>query len=131
MVEVERVLSEKDKPTDYFPSYNLIYVGKAVNSQFMQDSPGATQVINVGLDKYAVLGDLLEKIKSSIDELSLESEAKAELKAEVMTVEAQLSSPKPKPKVINECIGTVRRILEGAAGSVLAQNLLSQIMALL
>jgi len=42
-----------------------------------------------------------------------------------------MSASKPKATIITECLGSIRRILEGAAGSVIASGLLSKIAALL
>ncbi len=102
-----------------------------ISSQIQQDSPGATQSINISSDKYDDLKRVIEKIKSSIDELSLEPNQKSELETELVTVEVQLSSPKPKPVIINESVGSIRRILEMAAASMVAQFLLKMLMALL
>jgi len=130
--EVEKALSNPNKPTDYFPPViNIISANQIIDSQIQQASPGAIQVVTIGEDKYEKLKEVIQSLKESIDQIPLSIEQKSELKSDIMTVETQLSSQKPKPKIINECVGSIIRILEGAAGSVLASSLLSKVIALL
>jgi hypothetical protein len=78
----------------------------------------------------AFLGDL----RQSIDRLGLDGEAREEVAAEIRTVEAQLESPRPKSTIVRESLGSVRRILEGAAGGAggqLALTLLPRLLGLL
>ena len=74
----------------------------------------------------AFLADLQSKVK----ELKLTLDAQAELQAEVATVRSQLGSPKPKGTIIKEGLRSVKRILEGAAGSA-AAPLLAKLAALI
>lgn len=72
------------------------------------------------IDTAGLLG-VIEKITESLPALQLSEESKLELQAELKTVEAQAKSPKPKIAIIRECLGVIRRILEGAASNVLAE----------
>lgn len=129
--EVEEALSNPDKPTTYFPPVNIIHVGQMINSQIQQSSPGATQVITFSEEKSEELREVIKALKESIDQLNLEMQQKSDLQAEIQTIEAQMCSSNPKPSIITECLSSIRRILEGAAGSIIASNLLSKILALL
>lgn len=64
-----------------------------------------------------VVSLLMRQIKDLLPEMPLQSEEKAELTAEIQTVEVQLASPKPKPKILQESLQTIRSILEGVAGN--------------
>ena len=68
--------------------------------------------------------------KLSGEKLVLNEEARNELKADIDTIESQINSPKPKHSIIREGIKSVRNILEGAAGSVLAAELLKMLFKL-
>jgi hypothetical protein len=129
--EVEEALSNPDKPTTYFPPVNIIHVSQMINSQIQQGSPGATQAITFAQEKYDELKKVLLALKESIDQLNLQVEQKSDLQAEIQTIEAQMSSSKPKATIITESLGSIRRILEGAVGSAIASSLLSKILALL
>jgi len=124
--EVKETVSNPDTPT-YHPPVNIINIGQANNSQFQQGSPEAIQVVNIGEDRYEELKEIIQSLKDSIDQLGLEQQQKDDLEAEIQTIDAQMSSSKPKAAIITECLGSIRRIIEGAAGSVLASSLLGKI----
>ena len=130
--EVEKALSNPNKPTDFFPpAVNIISIGQMTNSHIQQASPGATQVVNIGPDKYEELKQVVYSLKESIDKLSLQPQQRSELEAEIVTIETQISSPKPKSTIIAECLKSIRNILEGAASGIIAYGLLNKIASLL
>lgn len=75
--------------------------------------------------------NVLTKIRNSVEEIGLSPDAKAQLSADVNTIEAQLQSPHPKPAVITECLRSARTILEGAVGGVIASGIVFEIAKLL
>lgn len=130
--EVEKALSNPNKPTHYFPpAVNIISIGQMTNSHIQQASPGATQVVNIGPDKYEQLKQVVYSLKESIDNLSLQPQQRSELEVEIITIETQMSSPKPKSTIIAECLKSIRNILEGAASGIIASGLLNKIASLL
>ncbi|MGR3309885.1 MAG: hypothetical protein ACUZ77_03840 [Candidatus Brocadiales bacterium] len=129
--EVEEALSNPDEPTSHFPPINIIYVGTMTNSQIQLNSPEATQIVTIDGDKLEELKDLIQSLRESINQLNLQPQQKSDFQAEIQTIEAQTSSSKPKASSITECLGSIRRILEGATGSVLASDLLSKIVTFL
>jgi len=94
------------------------FFGSVHHSQIQQDSAGSPQIqVSGGLDLpglRALLGD----IKANIESVSLSPESRAELRAELSTVESQVESPRPKYPIIREGLRSVRHILEGAAGKL-------------
>jgi len=87
----------------------------------MQDSPGGQQQQTVtSTQKEAALEALLPWLAQVIAQGQLQQEACAELQAELDTLKAQAASPNPKWPVIGAVAGSVRAILEGAGGGVLA-----------
>ena len=77
---------------------------------------------------------VVERIKSGMDDLSLSDADKEQLKEDIDTIEPQLRSANPKRFAIAQCLHSMRNILEGAAGSILAAgivNEISEIMKLL
>jgi len=129
--EVEDALSNPDRPTTHFLPVNVISIGQMVNSQIQQDSPNATQVTNFDGKKIEALGELVSLLKESIDRLGLQKQEKSDLDAELRTLEAQMSSSKPKGSIISESLGSVKTILEAVTGNPLASALLPKVVALL
>lgn len=70
-----------------------------------------------------IVGDLKRHAK----EFSISPAAFDELAAEVQTLDAQSSSPKPRASVIRECLTSVRTILEQTGGSLLAAGIIYSI----
>lgn len=127
--EVEDALSNPDKPTEHFLPVNIINIGQMYNSQIQQASPGATQTVAINETKYEELKEIIQAIKSSIEQFGLDSQNIADLKAEIGTIEAQLSSSKTKRSIISECLGSIREILEEAGGG-LAATFLAKLIGL-
>ncbi|HWP91807.1 MAG TPA: hypothetical protein VNN20_06385 [Thermodesulfobacteriota bacterium] len=86
-----------------------------------------SQVVAISEDKYDELKTIIQSIKVSIQQLPLDPDQKSELESQLITVETQLSSPKPKFIIINESVNSIRRILEGVSRIELARTLLRQI----
>lgn len=101
-------------------------IGSMENSQLQQNSAGATQTQNISI-LTADFSEFIQQLKSVIFELGLNQQDAAELEAEVLTIEHQVASPKPKQLIITESLKSVRSILEGITGSVLATGLLAQL----
>lgn len=132
--EVEEALSNPDKQTDHFLPFNtvnIVSVEKMIDSQIQQAGSRSTQAITISEERHEELKEIIQLLKDSIDQLDLSSLQLSDLQAEIHTIEAQMLSSKPKDKIITECFKSIRSILEGAAGSALASNLLSRILSLL
>lgn len=56
--------------------------------------------------------------------MELPDDQRAEIAAEIATVEAQLSSPRPRVKAISSALHRIRPVLEGTASGVAASGLL-------
>jgi len=63
----------------------------------------------------------VEEVRSVLNAAKLTPEAKAELRAEVETVDAQMKSPRPKHAIIRESLVSARHILEHAFGAGMAR----------
>lgn len=91
-------------------------VGAASSMQYVTD--------NIDLFR---LKDIIVALKGAAGQLDIDPKAATELDAEIQTLEAQTSSPKPKISIIRECLATVRNILEGIVGNLAAAAILNQI----
>lgn len=105
-------------------SYNINnFYGPVQNPQIQQEANQAMQVTVPSLPDGPAIQAFLSELKTALTNMSLSSESGAELRAEIETVETQLSSPKPKPTIIRECFSSMRRLLEGAGGGAAAHLL--------
>lgn len=108
-------------------SYQIINnIGSMQNSQLQQGTHGSTQILDIN-NSLEGLNDFLSVLNDSSAQLSLMREQQSELEAEIKTIQSQLESPKPKQSIISECLGSIRSILEGAAGNVTATGLLAEL----
>ena len=110
---------------------NIHIRGNATGFQFMQNSPGGQQQQTVTSEqKEAALAALLPWLAQVIAQGQLQGEACAELQAELDTLKAQAASPNPKWPVIGAVASSVRTILEGAGGGMLAAQALGWLATL-
>lgn len=63
------------------------------------------------------LPDLLAELAALLPGMPLAPDARDEIQAEIQTARAQLGSPRPRQPVIQECLRTIRALLEEVAGS--------------
>jgi len=75
------------------------------------------------------LQNFLSNLRSQIDKLGLKENEYSEANADIACVEAQLLSAKPKKSIIKESLISIRNIIEGTTGSIIANGLLDQIKA--
>lgn len=112
-------------------SYNLAnFYGPVQSSLIQQDTEHSIQVSSGQQPDIKTLREFFEALKKQIDSISLTPEAKRELEAEIKTAEAQVNSPRPRHPAIRETLTSIKRILEGAGGGMVAQ-LLVQLAKLL
>lgn len=97
---------------------NNITIGSMQNSQVQQDAEHSVQKIEQGLFE-AGLNNFLENFIRDISKVDDQTTAKA-LLADVETIKSQSNSPSPKKGIVKECLLSIKNVLEGAAGSVLA-----------
>lgn len=131
--EVEEAKNRPDEPTYHFAPINVVYAqGNITNSQMQQGSPGASQNLTLlGRDHQERLRTTVQELRNNLDEFGLGEPERAELEAEVRTLEAQADSPKPKREVVRPSLQSAKNILEGTASGVTAQGVVQGIGLLL
>jgi len=126
IVEVETALSKPDEPTRYFPPTNYIHVEHMTSSQIQQGTNQSSQILTYSVNDFEALTKFIAKLKDQLPELKLGAELRSEVESDVATIEAQIKSPRPKSKIIKECLVSLRTVLEGIAGNVIAGLLIQQ-----
>lgn len=97
-----------------------IQIGTESSNILIQEIYGES--INVGQVK-----DILNLIEENLKNIKLNNEKNAEITSQVEIIKTQLTFEKPKREVIIECFNTMKAILEGVAGSIVASGLIYQI----
>lgn len=100
--------------------------GNIQDSQIQIEATNSTQTQSVEFDTEKI-NQLVEALRNTIDVLGVGQAEKEELVSEINTLDAQANSPKPKNSIIGESLSSVRRIMEGASGNLVASGLLNQI----
>ena len=111
-------------------SVNNFY-GNTSQLQIQQGTNQSTQEGKFSSDISKELERFINDMKKILKPLKLDNSDHEEVKAELVTLEAQVSSSRPKINVIGQSLKTIRTVLEGAAGNVLASGLIQKIPELL
>ncbi|MFQ5787310.1 MAG: hypothetical protein ACE5H1_04950 [Thermodesulfobacteriota bacterium] len=118
-------------PTCYFPPIiEMVSVGKTEGFRFFEKGSKTTLDKTISSVKYNEIKKSVEMIMDSIDKLDLDPELKSKLRAELITMEVQISLPRPDIDVIRDCVSSTRKILEAATDNLLVRRLLSQLVVL-
>jgi hypothetical protein len=96
-------------------------IGTMSNSPVQQGGvhSAQNQAVTFGAQDIADLARLVGEVTSHLDELGLDAVQKRKAEAQLSTLKAQLSD-EPDPVIVKQSGRTLRNILEGAAGSLLA-----------
>lgn len=96
---------------------NQTVIHSMQQSQIQLGSIGSSQVFSHPSMDISNLDVLINEIKSALETLDIGSSERAELNADLATIEAQQGSPKPRIPIIKEALRSIRAVLENAAGS--------------
>jgi hypothetical protein len=124
---IEDAQNHPDQPIRAFPSvtYNIVNnttnIGTATNSTVQQAGPRATQnqIVIYSAQERADLDRLVSDFAIHLHELQLDPPASQKAKAQLATLQAQLSD-EPDPVIVRQAGRTLRNITEGAIGSLIA-----------
>lgn len=82
-------------------------------------------------DDTSALAGLIEHLTAFIRKDTIDIATRTELEAELATLRAQASSPKPKWPIIRATASSIKSVLENAAGGALASQALPYLVALI
>ncbi|PHD44854.1 hypothetical protein COF67_25395 [Bacillus toyonensis] len=121
-IMVEWSNKDKEKQEPIKQDFSVHFHGNASGIQFQQNSPNSTQTMTNGVD-VGQIADLIAKIKENLNQTGLSEEQQSIVESEVETVTAELVSAQPQPTVIQKSLQSIRTMLEGAGGNVIASGL--------
>jgi cation transport regulator ChaC len=124
---IEGARRRPDQPSANFPSvsynivYNTLHVETMHNSPVQQGGVNSTQTQTITYSPQD-LGDLYRltsELTSHLNELSLDEKQLKKAQAQIATIKAQLSD-EPDPIILKQAGRTLRNVIEGAVGSLIA-----------
>ena len=106
---------------------NIIHIGQMYQSQVQQGAIGSTQEGEFASLDLAGVVVFVRDLKAQVTQLGLAGDDDlVVLQSDIATIEAQLSSPKPKTDYIKESLRSIRSIAEGAVGSMAASGIVGE-----
>ncbi|PEU93480.1 hypothetical protein CN415_12615 [Bacillus cereus] len=115
---------EKEKAQNQGPLISFGRDASGVQIQVQQNTSNSSQTMQqTNLDMRKV-DELLGNIKENIKALNLNDEQKETISANVETIERQKQLSNPNPTIIKEGFSTIRNVLEGVTGSMIASGLI-------
>lgn len=122
--DLQFTIREKEIAEEKSSKYNMIF-----NDSVVQVGEGNIQNVNqINLDE---VSGLLTDIKDSIRDLELDSDQAKELTIGMDTIESQISLKQPNQVIIKESLISIKSILEGCAGSLIASGLMFEVTKLI
>jgi len=111
--EIKSAIQKPHSPTRYFPVQAIKLTDpkmRTFSDHHFNSKESNIVVDNTLIEIIETL--IIKKIVANIGQFNLDPDEKNELLAEIRTVEDQLSSPKPKAKIIGYALASAKSILE-------------------
>lgn len=114
--EVEDAMSKRDEPTEYFPAFSSVYANTVDNSSKQQSSSENVQALTTITENNRLeVVRIIQSLKTWTGQLALDDDQRSEVEADIQTVETQLGSPRPKVRLIELSLQSVKRTIEEAS----------------
>ena len=122
--EVEEAIANPDAKTAHFLPINIIHIsGNATGSAIQVGTAHSTQTVTTERADWTALAGLMSGLRDAHPATLPDDGRRATAAADLDAVEAQLKLPTPRAKFVRECLLSVRKVLESAAGSTVAREL--------
>jgi len=121
--------SQKERSKTHEPkvTYKIGHIDKfaGIIGDISEDAKVSIRQIN--LESKEELRDLVEQIKKYIPQIDLENEARRAIGENIIELDAEIKLDEPKPSRVKSLLSSLKNILEGAAGNVIAQGIIAGI----
>ncbi|HSG30499.1 MAG TPA: hypothetical protein VLB82_03030 [Thermodesulfobacteriota bacterium] len=132
LLEYESAMTNPEKDTEHFPAgiiNNYLNVGSNINNMQIQiGTKDSIQTQSITIENSNELIELLEEILNKKDDYKLDDVDEEELIADITTAKTQIESSRPKIEIIKTSLDSVKRILESAVGSALANQTVQKLI---
>lgn len=100
------------------------FAGPIDHSQIQIDTVASSQLqASMTIDR-AALQDLLERLDALLAQGNIGDDLAADLRADIATLKAQVSAPRPNRDIVRIALGSVRSIVEGVVTDLAKQGIL-------
>lgn len=112
--EVEEARSRPDQPTEHFPPVSSLAAATVADPLSSQDGTGEapTPAIMSEQNRLEVLR-VVQSLEEWADQLPIDRELRSEFDADLQTIQAQLESPRPKVRLIELALESIKNIIKG------------------
>lgn len=122
------LFTEQEKFVAREQNYNVYnFYGNVSHSQIQQGSVNSTQSMNNEDFDINKISELIELLKNNFNSVGCQPDQKDIIQAQIDAIHAQLKSTKPNSSIISEGLKTIRNVLEGVTGSLIASGLVYRI----
>lgn len=103
--------------------HNTVNVAQAGHVNVQQAGHGAqqTQIYPFSAEEVVELRKFVEFLSDNLTALELDGGAKKQVRAQIAVVDGELDKPEPQRAVVSEALQSVRKIVESAAGGIIAR----------
>lgn len=110
--EMESAITKPDEETSHFLPFNVIMVGSMNNSSITQGNVQSTVTTIITQNEIEKIKEIMDRIESIINKVSLDANQKADIYANLDTVKAQCKASTPKKEIILSALRTIIDILK-------------------
>lgn len=129
--EAEQLLADPETRSENLPapaSINVMNVKEMYGSfQIQQGVTNSPQTVGDATVDRDRLHALVSDLRAWLEDADLNEDDRLEAKAELMTLESQLGSSRPKNTIVKESLATFRRIIEGVSAGVATSTLVAHL----
>lgn len=87
----------------------------------------SVNISNITQNEINKIRDLVEQVNKNIDGVNLKNEDKSRVDEEIKFIELEIAKTEPQKSIINKSFNSIKTILEGASGNIIAQGILYSI----
>ena len=122
--------SKEEKEEAQKQNWTMNFHGNVNGFQMQNHSNNSSQTMEIGMNLGKV-EEFVSTLNSHLSEVGLPLESKQLVQSEIDMITSELGSTKPKQKIIKQSLSTIRNVLEGTTGSIVASGLLHHIQLLM
>jgi DNA-dependent RNA polymerase auxiliary subunit epsilon len=122
-----KVRKEMNASQPSLPKKNVNYFyGDVVNSQIQQDTQNSQQTQTIYLDEAskAKIDEYLKMLRCNINQVELDDNELSVINEKVNAIEGEIKKQNSNSGLVKEAFSTIRNVLEGVVGSIVASELL-------
>jgi hypothetical protein len=115
---------EREKAHELHITYNIGPINKFAGVIGKMSGNAKVEIRQINLESEEEVQNLIEQIKRYIPLIDLDVKAKREIKDHIQKLDSEIKSGKPKQPQIKSLLTSIKKILEGAVGNLVARGII-------